>query len=117
MSMSYIEKTAAALGENLEPAVQRFGGNVELYARFLKKFPQDPTADALAEAVRQKNYPEVERSAHTLKGVAANLGLETLRAGSDALVQAVRRQSFQEVDSLYESFAAEYARVKKILEG
>lgn len=115
--MSYVEKTARELGEDLTPAVQRFGGNESLYERFLKKFPQDPTAAALEKAVEQKNYEEVERSAHTLKGVAANLGLETLRTGSDALVQAVRRGEYQNVNSLYETFAAEYARVIKILEG
>lgn len=116
MNMSYVEKTARALDEDLEPALQRFGGKEELYARFLKSFPKDPTAAALAEAVEQKNYAEVERCAHTLKGVTANLGLEKLRAGSDALVQAVRREDYQAVDPLYRTFAAEYAKVKTILE-
>ncbi len=116
MSRFYVEKAAQALGEDLSPAIERFGGNVELYARFLRKFSQDPTAESLEEAVKQKKYPEVERDAHTLKGVAANLGLERLRAKSDALVQAVRRDSWQEVDSLYAAFRREYDKVLAALE-
>lgn len=117
MTMSYVEKTARELGQDLKPALQRFGGNESLYTRFLKSFPQDPTAAMLKEAVEEKNYEEVERNAHTLKGVSANLGLESLRTGSDALVQAVRGERYQDINALYDTFSAEYARVIKILEG
>ena len=44
----------------------------------------------------------IER-AHTLKGVAANLGLDSLRYASDGLVmQAVRRKEYDEIPALFE---------------
>ena len=57
----------------------------------------DPTYFSLVEAVEKKDYSLIEREAHTLKGVAANLGLDSLRYASDGLVQAVRRKEYDEI--------------------
>lgn len=116
MSLAYIEKVSARLNADLSVALGRFANNADLYARFLRKFPQDPTADSLAAAVEAENFLQVERDAHTIKGVAANLGLEKLREKSDCLVKAVREGRKEEVPSLYEKFREEYRNVVSILE-
>lgn len=115
MSLAYIEKVAAGLNADLSAALGRFANNADLYARFLKKFPQDPTADSLAMAVEAEDFPQVERDAHTIKGVAANLGLEKLREKSDCLVKAVREGRKEDVPFLYEKFKEEYRKTTAII--
>ena len=60
-------------------ALARFGGSEALLLRFLRRLPEDKTFAALSDAVAAGDLTGVERGAHTLKGVAANLGLDALR--------------------------------------
>ena len=59
----------------------RLGGNQELYRKLLVKF-LDNQADVLArirEALGQNRLEEAERLAHTVKGVAGNIGANALQ--------------------------------------
>lgn len=100
-----LQEAAAVLHIDLESAVVRFGGNEGLYRRFLGKLAQDKTFAQLEEAVNTGDWESVERAAHTLKGVAANLGLEDVRAASDAVVQAVRAGDTAAVAGLFRDVA------------
>ena len=60
---------------DLEGALARFMGREDMYARFLYKLQQDETFQKLTEAVESQTLSEIERYAHTLKGVLGNLGL------------------------------------------
>ena len=95
-----LEELEQAVPMDVRGTLSRFGGSRALVVRFLRKFPQDGAYSALAA--------EVERSAHTLKGVAANLGLERVRTGSDALVQTVRRGETEAVSALFRGLQADY---------
>ncbi len=57
--------------------VARFAGQAEIYERFLKKFPEDPTFFNMLSALKNKNYEEAFIFAHTLKGLTGNLSLNT----------------------------------------
>ena len=104
-----LEELAQAIAMDLDGTLARFGGSRALLLRFLKKFPQDATYAALRTAVESGSWTEVERTAHTLKGVAANLGLERISSGSGALVQAVRSGAQEDVPQLFTALAADYA--------
>ncbi|HJB56124.1 MAG TPA: Hpt domain-containing protein [Candidatus Flavonifractor intestinipullorum] len=103
-----LEELEQAVPMDVRGTLSRFGGSRALVVRFLRKFPQDGAYSALAAAVERQDWPEVERSAHTLKGVAANLGLERVRTGSDALVQTVRRGETEAVSALFRGLQADY---------
>ena len=103
-----LEELAGTIQMDLQGTLARFGGSRALLVRFLKKFPQDTTFETLKEAVAAGDGATVERAAHTLKGVAANLGLELVRAGSDALVTAVRTGRQAEIPALFETLRADY---------
>lgn len=75
---------------DVEGSLARFAGMEPLYAKFLKKFPEDKTFDALTEAMEKRDWKAIETAAHTLKGICGNLGLTGLYEKSDALVKAVR---------------------------
>ena len=57
----------------------------------------------------------IEREAHTLKGVAANLGLDSLRYASDGLVQAVRRKEYDEIPALFEIIKTAHEKMVEVL--
>lgn len=103
-----LQELVGILPLDYDGAVARFGGNEALYGRFLNKFLQDGTYNALKRAVDCEDYGQVEQQAHTLKGVAANLGLRQLSEDSDHLVQAVRQKAWDQILPLYAKLQEEY---------
>lgn len=74
-----------------EQTLRRFMGNRALYQKFVHKFPQDENMSLLEEAVAAGDWAGAERFAHTLKGVAANLGFSELAQAASDVVAALRR--------------------------
>lgn len=58
--------------------------------KFLLKFLDDPSFSQLSDAVEHADWPTAFRAAHTLKGVAQNLGLGRLHMAAAALTDALR---------------------------
>lgn len=89
----------------------RLGGE-PMASRFIRRFASDGSYDALTAALRAGQEQEAFRAAHTLKGVAANLGLERLCAAASALTEALRSGGITpETAALAETVAAQYAQV------
>jgi len=88
------------IGVDKEETLRRFSGNTELMERFIKKFPEDTTFNELQEALKAKNWTDIENTAHTLKGVSGNLGFHELYTLSAALVTAIREKNYTEADKL-----------------
>ena len=98
----------------------RLGGE-PMASRFIRRFASDGSYDALTAALRAGQGQEAFRAAHTLKGVAANLGLERLccntsgwMPGAGALpgTEALRSGAITpETAGLAETVAAQYAQV------
>lgn len=62
--------------------------------KFVKKFPGDPSMGQLTRAMVAEDWETAFRAAHTLKGVAQNLGLERLYRAADPLTEALRDKKF-----------------------
>lgn len=101
------------LGVDRETAVNRFGGRADLYDKFLYKFLEDPTFGELRAAVAAGDAKQGFLAAHTLKGVAGNLSMDTLfrmlhdvvedlRAGSCA----VAAEQMPALEAHYEALCA-----------
>ena len=98
-----LRELAGLIGIDLPVTLERFMGNEALYLRFLKKYPDGQNFSHLEQEIEQgnPNYETIEREAHTLKGVAGNLGLANIQEYSDEMVQAVRNHQY---DLLWELF-------------
>lgn len=101
------------LGADANEVVHRFGDNRTLLERFIKKFPQDTSYSSLLEASQENNLQGLERSAHTLKGTAANLGFNSLSEQCNKLVSALRsgRHDDTELLQLQNTICEEYHKV------
>lgn len=109
--MTFQEALQAA-GVDVETTLRRFGGNEGMLARFVKKFPQDPTYEALQHAVEASDYEAVEQCAHTLKGTSANLGFQALSNECAALVATVRESNYAQVTSDFARVSAVYEALR-----
>ena len=96
---------------DLEHTLKRFAGNAALLERFVRKLPDDPTFGQLEEAMAVNHLEDAERAAHTLKGVAANLGFQTLSDISAKLMQALRDKDTDLAQTLLTEVREERVRV------
>ena len=92
------EKELRENGAGVDAAVKRFMGNKALYKKFLLKFTDDHNYEAIAEHVQNGNYESAFNSAHTLKGVSANLGLDPIYKGTSEITELLRGKQPEEVD-------------------
>ena len=79
-------------GIDTEGGLRRMGGNSVLYLRILRKF-RDSQVDA-AERIRSANeageFDSAQREAHTLKGLAGNIGAQALYQIAERVEQRFR---------------------------
>ena len=67
----------------------------ERVLRFVRKFPADGSFNALKDALARKSQEEAFRAAHTLKGVAQNLGFNALYEKASAVTEVLRGGSLE----------------------
>ena len=84
-----VATAALAAGVKLDSAVQRLGGKLPVYERLLRNFVRDLAGmpELLAACLASQDTESAARLLHTLKGLAATLGVPTL---ADAAGQAER---------------------------
>ena len=107
-------------GASVKATIKRFMGNEALYMKFLVRFPDDGNYAGIEEQMKAKNYEEVFKYAHTLKGVTANLGLDPVHDITGELVELVRGRKNEEVDGekaqeLADALRTEYRRFCDII--
>lgn len=85
-------------GTDVETVLKRFMGNEAMYIKFVKKFLEDKSYGELLENITKRDYEEAFKSAHTLKGVTANLGIEPVRAAASQITELLRNKPAEEVD-------------------
>ncbi len=79
-------------GIDSKAAIARCAGNVQLYRELLAKFSaaQADAAARLQQLLSDGDYVQLEIDAHTIKGVAANLGISQLSKEAEVLELALK---------------------------
>lgn len=108
-------------GMDYQDTLQRFVNKESLVEKFLKKFLEDTSCQYLREFVDAKEYQDAFCCAHTLKGVAANLGLKTVQKHASEITELLRNKSDEEVDvqKLNEQvklLEVNYQKVRQVIE-
>lgn len=99
------------VGADINIVIDRFAGNEKLLERFIRKFPEDNNFEELKKAVKDDDDPLIERAAHTLKGVSANLGFSALSEKCANIVQAVRQEKRDTIPAFFEELSIEYEKI------
>lgn len=115
-----MEKLCIELAENgvdIERVMERFMGNEALYIKFLKRFAEeDKSFQKMQEHLRKEEYEEAFKAAHTLKGLLANLGLETIMHSVIPITEKLRAGSLENLQELMEQAEREYESIVEILQ-
>jgi HPt (histidine-containing phosphotransfer) domain-containing protein len=106
---------------DVEDGLKRIMNNTKLYVKLLVKFKEDTNLRDLEAALASGENAKAQVSAHTLKGIAANLSLielqkqsleiETqIKSGSINpqqinIVKGIYNQTIKEVDKVIEKYA------------
>lgn len=70
---------------NVGEGINRVMNNTKLYCNLLKKFKNNESLKEIDDALADENMEIAQNSAHTLKGLAANLSLTELRKQTSEL--------------------------------
>ena len=84
-----LEQLYDAVGGDYQEMFNRIP-SVALIEKFVRKYPTDPTVSTLETAVETADWETAFRMAHTLKGVAQNLGFQRLYTAAYALTEQLR---------------------------
>src|SRR4029453_153792 len=81
----------AVEGLDAADGLLRVAGNKSLYTKLLRQFVAQQAAAAarIAEALNAGDHATAERLAHTVKGVAGNLGAGPVHRSASALEQGI----------------------------
>lgn len=103
-------------GVDTAETLRRFSGNEALLERFIRQFPHEETFALLADAMRDSRWEEAGRLAHTLKGIAGNLGFQRLQERCAALVAVVRESRPEDAPAAFEAVSVEYGQLIGLLD-
>jgi two-component system, sensor histidine kinase and response regulator len=96
-------------GIDTADGLARVGGNRKLYAKLLRQFAEEQaaTAEQVTEARVQGDVALAERLAHTLRGVAGNIGATQVRLAAGTLEKLIHeRADTGEIDAATRQLSA-----------
>lgn len=94
---------------DVKGTLSRFMNKEELYERFLIKFLDDNNYSKLIKALEEKNYEEAYVGAHTLKGVAGNLGITDVFNCTVDILAKFKAQEYDSIDDILKRLTEGYS--------
>jgi len=87
-------------------AICRLGGLEDLYIKSVKRFQNSyrNSNTVLSGLVNQKRYEEAKAYAHSLKGLAATLGMQDLHSCTLAIERAIKEGRYNDLPLLLQSY-------------
>ena len=97
--------------------VKRVMNNGKLYVKLLAKFKDDKNIIELDEALAAGDLPKAKASAHTLKGLAANLSLTELFKQSLELETQIKAESVNpdQIETVKNVYAQTITETDKVI--
>ncbi|MBF0612827.1 MAG: response regulator [Magnetococcales bacterium] len=92
-------------GFDLAAALTRVGGDQTFYLKIIRQFMQNHGQDitTLRQYLSDKNWQEMAKLVHMMKGLAGNLAAHELQQGAKELEKAILNQQFHRVPLLLDS--------------
>lgn len=110
-----IKQELTEVGVDYAGLVKRFMNMDKMAEKFLIKFLSDKTMEQYKEAVNNNNAEELFSVTHTLKGVCANLCINSMLDIVSPAVEVYRGGSTEDAIEVYEQVKAEYDKVCEVI--
>ncbi len=101
------EEFFKSVGGAYEEVITRLPSD-EMIKKFVRKFPGDLSFKSLETAFEENDVKAAFLAAHTLKGTAANLGLNSLANAASSLTELLREAPDLPPKSDFEAVKSEY---------
>ena len=108
-----IEECYSIMGGDWD-GIKRRLGNDALIAKLSLKFLSAKEYSEIGDAINNRDWEKAFLNAHTLKGVALNLGYNELAKAASALTELLRPRKLdnpREAERLYLSITSEHSKV------
>lgn len=104
-----------AIDVDLNATLERFRNDEALYEKYLCIFLDDNSFDELKLSMITQDYEEAFKKAHALKGVAANLGLQSIYDEVYPLVEKLRIGDYTDIYDYFLAVEKEYLNVCNVI--
>jgi PAS domain S-box-containing protein len=112
------ELPASLDGIDLASALQRLGGNEKLYRKILLKFREGHTesVEQIYQALDAGDIETAHRIAHTMKGLAGNLGADELQSAAEKVDREFKAEDLESVKGLLPAMENALLRVAQAID-
>lgn len=105
------------IGEDYNEVIGRFRAESRVY-KYVMKFPDDKSFDSLISSMKEKNYAEAFRAAHTIKGTSLNFSFNSFAAVASDITEKLRHfedtsaiESDPDLDGLIKDASEKYEKI------
>ena len=113
--MGNFKSVFEAYGGDYDVTMSRFMGKETLYMKILGMMFQDENLKKLGTAIEENDLDAAFEAAHTLKGVAGNLGLTPFYDSVCRIVEPIRnREEWEDYTQMYQEIQDEFSRVDEL---
>lgn len=102
-------------GADVSGAIARLANNEAIYEKLLLKYLEDKSFEKLMQHMAEKNYEEIYKDVHTLKGVTSNLGLNKLTNASAVMLNKLREDNTSGLEEDFEKVKETYYLYQKMI--
>ncbi|SHJ92238.1 Hpt domain-containing protein [Hespellia stercorisuis] len=103
------------LGAESADALARFMDDEEMYTKYIREFPDEPTMTRLTAAVENADYEEAEKAVHALKGIVNNLGFLPLADAAIDMLEELRDDNIEDALDAYKDVVEEYQKFTDVI--
>ncbi|MEG1547612.1 MAG: Hpt domain-containing protein [Clostridia bacterium] len=101
-------------GADVDGAMERFLGDETLYKTCFMIFLDDAAFQQLGDALLAMDYKKAFESAHTLKGVAGNMGLTPIYKLICNIADALRKNEYSALQDCYAEIIDQHDKLKDL---
>lgn len=112
-----LQELSSHIDIDIAGSLARFSNYEPMYVKYLKRFNTEPTYDDFVAAVNSADFGKLEVTAHTMKGIAGNLGLTALFNDFNDIVGAVRSGKNDDALSISRNVFSKVDDVRKAIAG
>lgn len=112
-----IKEFYGSIGEDFNDVIGRLRAESRV-CKYVLKFPEDKSFDNLLASMKEKNYAEAFRAAHTIKGTCLNLSFNSFAAIASDITEKLRNfedtaaiESDTELDGLIAALSEKYRKI------